>query len=342
MYFHVVFILELMFAILLFTLNTIMPVILLMVLGYLLRRINFLTAEFLKIGNKTVFFVLLPLLLFKNIADINDISQIRMDVIGYVLILIAILFAIGFFMALTVHDPKQKGVIHQCIFRSNFALIGVPLAELMGGDNGVIMAAVISLFSIPIFNVLAVIVLSVYKNGKVNLNIKKILLDIVKNPLIIGVLLGLLVAFIKMMMIKNGVPNPLIKVTFPYTIVSYLARAATPVSLLVLGGQFDMQRMSGYKKQLIIGVTGRNLIAPLLGVGGAVLLTLTGYANFGSDVFAALIALFGTPVAVASAIMAEAMDNDGQLAGQLVVWTTILSLVTLFVIIFIVRALGLL
>lgn len=280
MYFHVVFILELMFAILLFTLNTIMPVILLMVLGYLLRRINFLTAEFLKIGNKTVFFVLLPLLLFKNIADINDISQIRMDVIGYVLILIAILFAIGFFMALTVHDPKQKGVIHQCIFRSNFALIGVPL--------------------------------------------------------------GLLVAFIKMVMIKNGVPNPLTKVTFPYTIVSYLARAATPVSLLVLGGQFDMQRMSGYKKQLIIGVTGRNLIAPLLGVGGAVLLTLTGYANFGPDVFAALIALFGTPVAVASAIMAEAMDNDGQLAGQLVVWTTILSLVTLFVIIFIVRALGLL
>ena len=331
-----------MFDILLFTLNTIMPVILLMALGYTLKRINFLTPEFLKIGNKTVFFVLLPLLLFKNIADINDISQIRMDVIGYVIVLIAILLLIGFVMSLTVKDPKQKGVIHQCIFRSNFALIGVPLAELMGGNNGVLMAAVISLFSIPIFNVLAVIVLSVYKDGKVKLNVKKILLDIVKNPLIIGVLSGLVVASIKFLMVKNGISNPLSGITFLYTVISYLARTATPVALIVLGGQFDLQRMSGYKKQLIIGIAGRIFIAPILGVGGAVILTLTGHLKFGPDVFAALIALFGTPVAVASAIMAEAMDNDGQLAGQLVVWTTILSLVTLFAVIFIVRALGLL
>lgn len=331
-----------MFDILLFTLNTIMPVILLMAIGYILKRIKFLTPEFLKIGNKTVFFVLLPLLLFKNIADINDISQIRMDVICYVVILIAILLIIGFFMGLTVKDPKQKGVIHQCIFRSNFALIGVPLAELMGGNNGVLMAAVISLFSIPIFNVLAVIVLSVYKEGKITLNIEKILIDIVKNPLIIGVLSGLAVAFAKFLMTKNNIPNPFAKVTFIYTVISYLARAATPVALIVLGGQFDLKRMSGYKKQLFIGVAGRNFIAPLIGVGAAIILTLSGHLNFGPDVFAALIALFGTPVAVASAIMAEAMDNDGQLAGQLVVWTTILSLITLFIIIFIVRALGLL
>lgn len=319
-----------------------MPVIILMVIGYILKNIKFFTPEFLKIGNKTVFYVLLPLLLFKNIADINDISQIRMDVIIYVLILIAILVIIGFVMGLMVKAPKEKGVIHQCIFRSNFALIGVPLAELMGGDNGVLMAAVISLFSIPIFNVLAVIVLSVYKDGKIKLNIKKILLDIIKNPLIIGVLSGLLVALVKVFIRNNNIPNPFEKVTFFYTIISYLARAATPVSLLVLGGQFDLKRIAGYKKQLIIGVAGRNFIAPLLGVGGAVFLTLTGVVNFGPDVFAAIIALFGTPVAVASAIMAEAMDNDGQLAGQLVVWTTILSLVTLFITIFIVRAMGLL
>lgn len=331
-----------MFEVLLFTLNTIMPVILLMTLGYILRRTDFVSAEFLKIGNKTVFFVLLPLMLFKNIADINDISQIRMDVIGYVLIIILILLIVGTLTALKIKDPKQKGVIHQCIFRSNFALIGVPLAELMGGNNGVLMAAVISLFSIPIFNILAVIVLSVYKNGKIELNVKKIILDIVKNPLIIGVLTGLLVAFLKMTMTKNNIPNPFTRITFIYTVISYLARAATPLSLLVLGGQFDLQRMSGYKKQLIIGVGGRNLIAPLIGVGGAVILTLTGHADFGPEVFAALIALFGTPVAVASAIMAEAMDNDGQLAGQLVVWTTIISLITLFIIIFTVRALGLL
>ncbi len=96
---------------------------------------------------------------------------------------------------------------------------------------------------------------------------------------------------------------------FPYTIVSYLARAATPVSLIVLGGQFDFKRMAGYRKQLVLGVGGRNFMAPLIGVGGAVILTLSGHADFGPDVFAAIIALFGTPVAVASAIMSEVMDQ---------------------------------
>lgn len=326
----------------LFTLNSIMPVILLMALGYLLKRTNFFTPDFLKIGNKTVFYVCLPVMLYKNIADINDLSQIRMDVIGYVLIVIFVLMVLGFLSSLMIKDPKQKGVIHQCIFRSNFALIGVPLAELMGGSNGVVMAAVISLFSIPIFNVLAVIVLSIYKNGKVKIDVKKILKDIIKNPLIIGVLMGLVVAFVKSFMVKNNIHNPIENVKFFTTFISFISRSATPLALLVLGGQFDLKRISGFKKQLTIGLIGRNFLAPLIGVGGAAILKYFGIVDFGPDVFAALIALFGTPVAVASAIMAEAMDNDGQLAGQLVVWTTILSLFSMFIIIFIVRALGML
>ncbi len=333
-----------MIDVFLFTVNCIMPVILIMVLGYILKQKGFFTSEFLKIGNKTVFYVSLPILLYKNIADIEDISQIRMDVIGFMFAAVAILFVFGWIFALFISDPKQKGVIHQCIFRSNFALIGVPLAELMGGSNGVVMAAVISLFSIPLFNVLAVIVLSVYKDGKVKISIKKLLLDIYKNPLIRGVLLGLLVAFIKFMFVKNGMKSPLDYkgLAFINTTINFIARSATPLSLLILGGQFDLQRMSGYKKPLTLGLIGRNCIAPLFGVGLAALLTKLGIVDFGPDVFAALIALFGTPVAVASAIMADAMDNDGQLAAQLVVWTSLLSLVTLFVVIFVIRAIGLL
>lgn len=331
-----------MFEILLFTLNSIVPIIFLMLLGYFLKRIGFFTPEFLKIGNKTVFFVSLPVLLFKNIADIKDLSQIRMDVIIYVLAVVAFFFVVGFLSSLMIKEPKQKGVIHQCIFRSNFALIGVPLSELMGGDNGVLMAAVISLFSIPLFNVLAVIVLSVYKDGKVKINGKKIILDIIKNPLIIGVLLGLLVSFTRYLISKNVTEPATYEITFINTIISYIARSATPLALLILGGQFDLQKVTGYKKPLIIGLAGRNILAPLIGVGIAAIITLKGLVNFGPDVFAALIALFGTPVAVASAIMADAMDNDGQLAGQLVVWTTLLSLITLFIVIFIIRALGLL
>ena len=330
--------------VLIFTINCIMPVILIMVLGYLLKQKGFFTQDFLKIGNKTVFYVALPVLLFKNIADINDISNIRIDVILYVLTAVILLVIAGGIFTLFIQDSRQKGVIHQCTFRSNFALIGVPLAELMGGNNGVVMAAVISLFSIPLFNVLAVIVLTVYKNGKIRIDIKKLVRDICKNPLIRGVLLGLAVAFVKHIIVKNGGKNPLEYngIAFINTTINYIARSATPLSLLILGGQFDIKRMSGYKKPLILGVAGRNFLAPLIGVGTAVVLHLCGFVNFGPDVFAALIALFGTPVAVASAIMADAMDNDGQLAGQLVVWTSLVSLLSLFLIIFIVRALGLL
>lgn len=333
-----------MFDVLLFTINCILPVILLMVLGYLLKQKGFFTPDFLKIGNKTVFYVCLPVLLYKNIADINDISEIRMDVIVYVLAAVVVLFFFGWISTLFIKDPLQKGVIHQCTFRSNFALIGVPLAELMGGSNGVVMAAVISLFSIPLFNVLAVIVLSIYKGGKVEISVKKVVYDIYKNPLIRGVLLGLIAALVKHIAAQNGCQNPLDYkgIAFINTTITYIARSATPLALLILGGQFDLQRISGYKKPLAIGLFGRNVFAPLIGVGTAAVLKLSGIVDFGPDVFSALIALFGTPVAVASAIMADAMDNDGQLAGQLVVWTSLLSLVTLFVVIFIIRALGLL
>lgn len=325
-----------------FTVNSIMPIVLIMVAGYILKMTGFFSKEFLKYGNKTVFYVCLPVMLFKNIADIDDLSQIRMDVVLYTVIVIAVIWLMGLILAKTVPDRKQKGVVHQVVFRSNFALIGVPLAELMCGSEGVKCAAVISLFSIPIFNVLAVIVLSVYKNDGAKNDVKKILKDIVTNPLILGILLGFIYAIIKNAFKDIFVDSFFSRLTFLKTSIDYISRSATPLALLVLGGQFDFNRIKGMKRQLITGLIGRNLIAPLIGVGIAAFLTLSGKIDFGRDVFAALISLFATPVAVASAIMAEAMDNDGQLAGQFVVWSTLVSVLSLFITIFLVRAAGLL
>lgn len=324
-------------AILLFTLNSIMPLILLILIGYWLKRIGFFTQEFLKIGNRTVFYVCLPVLLCKNIADIEDLSVIRPDVIGYVGIVIAVLLFIGYLTTFTVSDPKQKGVLHQCIFRSNFALIGVPLAELISGPDGVRMAAILSLFTIPIFNISGVVVLSVYKGQGVKLNIRKIVKDILTNPLIIGIFAGFIFAVLKMYAGNSALWNTMSEVTLFSDTVSFIARSATPLALLVLGGQFDFQKISGYRKALVIGVVGRNIVAPIIGIGIAGILTGMGILDFGPEVFAAMIALFATPVAVASAVMAEAMDNDGQFAAQLVVWTSLISVISLFAVIAICR-----
>lgn len=328
--------------ILLFTMNSIMPLILLILLGYQLKRMGFFTKEFLKTGNKTVFYVCLPVLLFKNIADIDDLSVIRLDVVGYVVGIIALLLFVGFLITFALPDPKQKGVLHQCIFRSNFALIGVPLAELISGSAGVRMAAILSLFTIPIFNVCSVVVLSVYKGKGVKLDIKKMVHDILTNPLIFGILSGFVFVLLREFAGESAAWQAAGQVTFVGDTITFIARSATPLALLVLGGQFDFQKISGYRKQLIIGVAGRNLVAPLIGVGVAGILVKTGAVNWGPDLFAALIALFATPVAVASAIMAEAMDNDGQLAAQLVVWTSVISVVSLFGVIAVSRGCGLL
>lgn len=328
--------------ILLFTTNSILPLILLILIGFFLRRKGFFTEEFLKIGNKTVFYVCLPALLFQNIAEIDGLSQIRLDVVGYAAGVIVVLLLLGYLVTFLISDPKQKGVIHQCIFRSNFALIGVPLAELIGGGEGVRVAAVLSLFSIPIYNMAGVVVLSVYGGKGVKLDLRKILKGIVTNPLIIGVFAGLLFALLRMGLGETQLWAMGAKLTFLPAAVKFLSRSATPLALLVLGGQFDFQKISGYGKPLVIGVVGRNIAAPIIGVGIAGVLSKLGVVSFGPEVFAALIALFATPVAVASAVMAEAMDNDGQLASQLVVWTSLVSLVSLFVTIALSRTFGVL
>ena len=327
----------------LFSINAILPLILLILLGYFLKEINLLTKEFLKIGNKMVFRVSLPVLLFCNIVELESISEIPWSVVGYVLCVIIILLVLGFIASFATKEKKQKGVIMQCIYRSNFALIGIPLAEMIGGSDGVTVAAILSAFTIPTYNILAVIVLSAFvteKNGN-----KKILMQIkgiAKNPLIIGVVLGIIALIIKQTFATSALVTTIGNLTFIQTTLKYIARTATPLALIVLGGTFEFESVKGYRKQIIIATIGRTIIAPLIGVGGAYVLMRNNIINFEPEAIAALIALYGTPVAVSSAIMAEEMKNDGQLAAQLVVWTSIISIFTLFLLIFITRLIGIL
>lgn len=328
-----------------FAVNSVLPVILLVALGYILKKTNFFTAEFLRVANKTVFRVLLPVLLFVNLAELDSFSQLKWDAVLYALAAIAILFCIGLFLAHITSDRCQKGVMLQGVVRSNFALVGVPLAQLMAGDKGVQSAALLSAFTIPVFNVLSVIALSVYIQGEGGGKgrMAKTLRGILRNPLIIGVLAGILCVLLKPLAghLPSGVTAFMGKFTFVGTVLEYLAKASTPVALLVLGGQFEKSSIKGLKKQIMLGVTGRLILAPLIGLGGAVLLQKMGFLYFDNGTYAALIALFATPAAVASAIMAEEMGNDGQLAGQLVVWTTLLSAGVIFGAVAALRAWGL-
>lgn len=361
-----------MWDILLTSVNAVAPIILLILLGYLLKKYNFLSKEFIKIGNKFVFKVCLPCMLFINIYDsMNSFADIRLDVVIYSVAVIVIIFALGLATAVvTTKRNDRRGVILQCSFRSNFAIIGLSLVERLGGDT--VVAGIISAFSIPVFNILAVIALSVFadreektaedggrvfeetqgeqspgvKACKSKNSIKNIILNIVKNPLIIGVVLGLVCVGIRE--IERACWGEAVfrldtQFKFAYNVLKDIKAIASPLALVVLGGQFEFSAVKGMTKEIAVGTVWRIVFAPLIGIGAGVLLSeFTGLFTFGKEVYPTLIALFGTPVAVSSAIMAVEMNNDEQLATQLVVWTSICSVLTIFVTVFILMAGGLL
>ena len=353
-----------MFNIFMTSVNAVLPIVLLILLGYILRRINFLNDAFLSVGNKLVFNVCLPCMLFINIYNIDNLSSVDWELVIYAIIAVFVIFAIALVVSiLSTKDNRRKGVILQCCYRSNFAIIGISLAaSLAGGQEAVVngVVAIIQAFTIPIFNILAVISLSVFvkpapqvdENGMLispknqHTDIKKILLNIIKNPLIIGIVLGLIFVGLRYAQIAIwDAPVFTLKdnLTFIYSSLDNLKSVATPLALIVLGGQFKFSAVKGMTKEIIVGTVFRVVIAPLIGVGCAVLLSqYTDLVSFSQTEYPALIALFGTPVAVSSAIMAGEMGNDEQLAGQLVVWTSIASVVTVFATVFLLMSFGLL
>lgn len=317
--------------------NAVLPIILLILLGYILRQKGILNDDFLKLGNNLVFHICLPSMLFVSVYDIDSLQSIEWDIVGYTMIAICVIFCLGLITAVLATDvPNRKGVLLQCTFRSNFSIIGLTLAGILGGSEAVAVASILSAFTIPLFNVLAVISLTVFLNDadKGKHSVKKILGNISKNPLILSVLLGLAFLVIRAMQVHlcgRVVFSLKEDARFLYTTLSNLKSIASPFALIVLGGQFRFSAVGGLLKEIVVGTVWRIVLAPLIGIGGAILLSQ--YTNLlvcGAADFPALIALFGSPVAVSSAVMASAMKNDEQLATQLVVWTSLCSVATIF------------
>ena len=336
---------------LLFALNAILPIVILIFLGYFLKRCGFLEEGWFKKGNKLLFRLILPCLLFVNVYNIESFAAIDWSVVIFAEVIALFLAAAGFLLAkFAIPDPKQKGVIMQCVFRSNFAIIGLPLAESLGGVEGMGIAAVLSAFSIPTFNIMAVIALTVFQQeeGGKKVDLKSIGIKIAKNPLIWGVLCGLIMLGIRSLIPTgaDGMPVFTLKSNLPFlfSAINNVAKTCTPLSLIILGGLFDFGAIKGMAKPIVIGTASRIAVVPLFALGAAVLLSkYTSLLNFDASVYPALVALFASPVAVSSATMAQEMDgNDGTLAGQLVVWTSVFSILTLFLFIYALRSIGLL
>ena len=308
--------------------NVIAPVFFLMVLGYLLVNYTSLADRKLtKQANAIVFKIFLPCMLFYNVyqsdigAEIHSRIKLCIWAAGGLLILFVLLCLI---VPKVVKQENQQGVVIQGIFRSNYVIFGVAVVQNMYGVKSTTTAAILSAILVPMYNFLAVVALSIF-GEKRETDWKKIILDIVKNPLIISSVLGIIFSLL-------GIRLP----TAVDTTVQDLAKLSTPIAFMILGGELDFSKVKGNLKVASVVLTIKLVILPLIMIP---MIVMMGYRD--ADLLSGLLA-YQTPVAVSSYIMAQQAGADGQLAGQLVVFSSVLSIFTLFVTILILRTIGLL
>lgn len=345
---------KVLFSTFIYAFEAVVPLVLMILFGYFLKRIGMFSDEFLSKGYSFCFRIALPCLLFCNVYTIESFSDIDFRTVLYALVIICALFGIGSVLAvLFIKDKRQRGPVIQCFFRSNCAVLGVSLTESLGGTPALQCAAVLTAFSIPLFNVLAVVALTAFldgdgekKRGLAAIDWKRIGKKIVTNPLIIGVMLGFLCLIIRNLLPLNASGEPIFllsrDVNILYAVISNVSKIASPLMMLILGGQFSFSAVKTMKGQIALGVFGRIILAPILAIGVGYLLSSIGIMTLGKPEYASFIALFASPVAISSAIMAREMGNDEVLAGQIVVFTSIGSVFTVFLFAMLFRSLGLL
>jgi predicted permease len=303
--------------------NAVIPFMVYILLGALSKRLNLVKEPFLKELNGVVFKVFFPFIMFNNLYDVDFSKLSGAGYVGFAVISTLILILLAFFLVpLFEKDNRRRGVITQALFRSNSVLYAIPLATSVFGEEGAAMASIVVAFVVPIYNIASVAILEYYRGGRIS--IQKLLLNILKNPLIIGAITGILF---------NILP-----VTMPESLVlpiSALCNMATPLSLFVLGGTLHLSDMRKNAVPLAIGTSTRLMVTPAI-----VSLIMTNIGFRGPEFFV-VFCMFATPVAAASYPMAMSMDADADLAGEYVVVTTLLSIVTIFFWILILKNLGL-
>lgn len=303
--------------------RVVVPMAIMMCIGVLLRVGKITDRDTMRKVDKITFNLFLPMLMFSNTFD-TDFSQMNGSFIIYGAACSFLLFLIAIFLVPKLEkNPPSAAALGQALIRSNYMMYSTAIGtNLYGADNlGVLM--LLGAFTIPFTNALSAIVLEVARSGKADG--KKLLLAVVKNPLVIAATIGLSVN-----MLNIPIPDMVVGV------VDDIAGLATPISFLSLGVSLNLSSITGNKKRLSLALVLKLLVFPVLFMTGAILLGFHGMALCG------LLVLLCAPTAVSSYPMAVAMDADGELAGQMVIFSTLLSLITIFLWVFGLSSAGLL
>lgn len=310
---------------LIFSLNATIPVFLLMVLGLALRKIGWIDEAFASRMNKFVFRVPLPVLLFQDLAtvDFYEMWDGR-----FVLFCFAVTFlgiVIAGLLSLLLKNRRIQGEFIQASYRSSAALLGIAFIQNIYGSAGIAPLMIIG--SVPLYNIMAVTVLSFFSPERKKLDggtVKKTLKGIVTNPIIIGILIGMIWSLLRL-------PLPEIAAKT----VSSIGATATPLGLMAMGASFDFRKALGQK--------GPALAASFLKLIGfcAVFLPIAAAMGFRQEKLVAILIMQGSATTVSCYVMAKNMNHEGTLTSSVVMLTTLGSAFTVTAWLYILKSLRL-
>ena len=302
--------------------NAVLPMCLVMALGYGTRRLGWIRREEISAINKIAFRIFLPCLLYYNVYCSDLSGSFDPLLMAYAVggVLLTFGLSLGYTL-LTEKLPERRGVMIQGMFRSNYVIMGIPVATALLGADQLGTVSILIAVVVPLFNMLSVVVLEVFHGQKPKP--LHILGQIAKNPLVIGSVLGILT-------LAAGIRLPHI---LEQTIQN-ISAIASPLQLFLLGAFFQFSGLKTYRRELVTVSAAKLIVAPGLFLGLGALLGFRGVA------FVSLIGVFASPTAVNSFTMAQQMGGDAELAGDIVVTTSAVSILTMFLWIFLFKSLG--
>ena len=315
-----------------FALNATVPIFLVMVLGFALQHVGFLNDAFNKTANDFVFRCALPVSLFRSIAGMDFYSEFDPRFCLFCFLGTTVMF-LGIWAAawLLMKDKGQVGAFAQASARSSAAVLGIALAVNIYGDAGMVPMMIVA--AVPFFNVYSVLILSfspqVDENGRILPSagglaaVKKACVNVVKNPLILGILAGLPFALLRL-----PVPKML------DSALSSIAATATPLALLVIGASFSGGEALKRWKSAAVSACVKLFLLP------GIFLPLAAALGFRNSQMIAILIMSGSPTAAASFVMANNMRADGTLTANAVLLSTVLSAVSITLWLYVMRSFG--
>lgn len=310
---------------LIFSLNATIPIFLMMLLGMLFRKLGWMDEVFAVKMNKFVFLVPLPVLLFEQLATVDFSEVWDIKFILFCFVVTAISITISTLISLLWKDRSIKGEFIQATYRSSAALLGIAFIQNIYGTVG--MAPLMIIGSVPLYNIMAVVVLSVFKPGNNSFDkalVKKTLKGIATNPIIIGIVAGFVWSALKL-------PMPLIL----HKTVSSIGATATPMGLMSMGATFEMKKATSKMKPTLVAV-----FMKLVGFC-AIFLPMAALLGFRNEELIAILVMLGSATTVSCFVMARNMGHEGTLSSGVIMMTTLLSAFTLTMWLDVLRSFGL-